>query len=126
VSGKFASQVEAFADKSKRRQLAIFRESVQRVSHESNTPQAQGGKMPVDTGFLRNSQGASLTGLPATGAQPVELVLLTTKVGDTIWVGWTAEYAKYMEARYAFMRSAAQNWQFIVKRVTEEVKTRFP
>ena len=40
----FASQVKAFADKAQRRQLAIFRESAQRLAHRANTPQDQGGK----------------------------------------------------------------------------------
>ncbi len=84
-----------------------------------------GGKMPVDTGFLRGSLAASKTGMPAGGAGPPELVLLTTKLGDSIFMGWTANYAIFMEARYGFQRSAAQNWNYIVTSVTAEVRSRF-
>lgn len=99
--------VQLWAGKCERRTLAVFRDSAQRLTTEANRPQARGGKMPVDTRFLRGSLVASLTGLPDEQSQPVELVLLDTRIGDTIWIGWTANYARAMEARYAFMRSAA-------------------
>lgn len=57
---------------------------------------------------------------------PIELVAAQANLGDTIWIGWTAEYAIYMEARYGFMRSEAQNWTYIVQQITAEVKVRIP
>ena len=108
------------------RDRAVFRESAQRLAQQANVPRAQGGNMPVDTGYLRNSQGASLQGMPSTGAQPPALVLLSTKLGDSIYMGWTANYAIYMEARYGFARLAAQNWDFIVDKAVAEVKRRYP
>ncbi len=138
MAGKFEAQVRAFADKAKRRQTAIFRQSTQDVAQESNTPRGQGGKMPIDTGFLRASQAASKLGMPSgpgKGAAgtlynrplgiPVEVVLLNANLGDTVWVGWTANYAPVMEQRYGFMRSAAQNWQSIVDRVASDVRSRY-
>jgi hypothetical protein len=99
------------------RQDGILRQSVQDVVHEANTPQAQGGKMPVDTGFLRGSLAASTSGLPVANGIPVELAILDWKPAESsLWIGWTAKYARHMEARYGFMRSAAQNWPAIVKR----------
>lgn len=135
----FASQVKAFADKAQRRQLAIFRESAQRVAQRANVPQAQGGKLPVNTGFMRASQAGSVSGMPAGPGkgepgrlynaplgQPVELAILQARIGGTVHIGWTANYARFMEARYGFMRSEAQNWGSIVNDVTTEVKRRYP
>lgn len=126
MAGNFANQVRAFADKARRRQTGIFRASVQALSEMASVPRAQGGNMPVDTGYLRNSLAASASGMPATGAAPPQVVLLSLQAGATIYVGWTANYAIYMEYRYGFARLAAQNWDSIVARVTQEAWTRFP
>jgi hypothetical protein len=134
----FGKQVADWTAKAKRATLAVHRESAQRLAHEANVPRAQGGKLPVDTGFMRNSMAASLNGMPsgpgkgrpgviytAPVGQPVELVILQARLGGSIWMGWTANYAIYMEARYGFARSAAQNWNYIVASVTNEVRARF-
>ncbi len=84
--------------------------------------------MRVDTGFLRASGQASLTGLPsgpsdkseAPGQFDYTFVLAQARLGGTIWFGWTANYAIYREFQDGFMRSAAQNWQDIVAQVARE------
>ena len=58
--------------------------------------------------------------------QPVELALLQVKIGGSVWMAWVAEYSRFMETRYGFMRSEAQNWGRIVNTVTTEVKRRYP
>lgn len=141
MAGSFAAQVAAFQEKCERRGLAIFRESTQRVAQRAGVPEARGGKMPVDTGNLRNSVAGSTTGMPAVGAQPPELVLLTVRLGDTVWVGWTAAYAmrmeygfqgadslgrEYSQAGRGFLRAQIQMWDSIVSDVTAEVRRRFP
>lgn len=141
MASKFGEQVRAFAEKAKQRQEVIFRESAQRVMEQANTPIAQGGRMPVDTGFLRNSVVASTSGVPDGGSGPPALVFAQMEVGQTVWAGWTARYALRMEygfygedklgrvyaqAGNGFMRAAAQNWAFIVAEVTNEVKARIP
>lgn len=86
--------------------------------------------MPIDTGFLRASGQASLIGLPVGPSNQAEppgqfdyaFTIAQMHVGDTLWFGWTAEYAKYMEFRYGFMRLAAQNWSAIVNQVAREVR----
>lgn len=126
MAGNFANQVAAFAEKARRRQTGIFRASAQALAEMANVPRAQGGNMPVDTGFLRNSLAASSSGMPATGAAPPQVVLLSLQAGATIYIGWTANYAIYMEYRYGFARLAAQNWNSIVARATQEAWTRYP
>lgn len=143
---KFSAQVDAWVRKSKARGEAIFKESVDRVIEEAQTegpsvanPGGGPGKMPIDIGFLRASGQASLTGMPTGPRRPAEGALARTynsddatltisraKLGDTIHWGWTADYARAMEARYGFLRSAAQNWRPIVDAVTAEAKRRFP
>ncbi len=137
MANKFGDQVKAFAEKAKAMQLAIFRESAQRLFEEANTQEGEGGKMPVDTGFLRNSRAASTEGMPADGAMDPNLVFAGMELGQTVWAGWTAVYAmrmehgfqgadslgrEYAQAGKGFARAAAQRWDFIVAEVTAEVK----
>ena len=139
---KFGAQVNAWARKSERRLEAIFKESAQRVIEQAQTvgPSVAnpgggaGGKLPVDSGFLRASGQASLTGWPV-GPSRVEdgmgqfdysITIAGAKLGQTIFWGWSAAYAGIAEERYGFMRSAAQNWGSIVSAVTREAQVRFP
>lgn len=139
MASRFSAQVDAFVLKSRRRMTAVFRESVQRVGEEANTTVFEGGKLPIDTGFLRASYAVSLNGMPFglgeppdRSAQyrndpgPVDLVIASAEVGDTLHGGWTARYAGIQEERNGFMRSSAQRWQQIVEGVVREVKVRFP
>jgi hypothetical protein len=138
----FAAQVSAWVRETEQRMTAVFRESAQRVIAEAQKPVAQGGRMRVDTGFLRASGTASLNGLPpATRDRPGEgafaynpvaatLVIAGAGIGDTIYFGWTASYARHREygtssqAPDAFMRTAAQQWPAIVARVSGELQSR--
>lgn len=141
----FSKQVGAFRDKARRRSLAIFRESVQRLAHQANRSRFDGGRTPIDTGFLVASFVASKSGVPSgpgrgraraageTGllytsplGQPVEVVILSAQLGDSIWAGWSANYSVFMEERYGFFRTGSQNWQNIVNEVTVEAKRRIP
>lgn len=141
MATKFGDQVKAFAEKAKQRQLAIFRESAQALMEEANTQEGEGGKMPVDTGFLRNSSAASVDGMPSDTAGDSSLVFSDLELGQTVWAGWTAVYAMRMEhgfygedslgrtyaqAGKGFARAAAQNWTFIVERATQAVKDQIP
>lgn len=136
----FEAQVQAVVEKFQRIALAHFRETAQRVMEEANKPESQGGKMPVDTGFLRNSVAASHSGMPRTGSGPVELVIATTRLDQPLWIGWTAAYARRMEYGYmgtdgagrsysvrgkGFMRSATQQWRSIGEAAARDVLRRF-
>jgi hypothetical protein len=101
--------------------------------------------MPVRTGFLRNSGKAAKEGMPsgerraARGGQrgkktafdrqarpQIALLIANTMPGEKIYFGWTAAYARRMEYRYHFMRSAAQNWQKIVNAAARRAKQEIP
>ena len=129
----------AFERKLDRLGLAVFRESAQDLARVANTPIAQGGRMPVDTSNLRNSFVASKSGVPGSGGSALELVLLDVRLGDSVWMGWTAAYALRMEygfygadslgrvysqGGYGFMRAAALQWPQIVDRAVSRVALR--
>lgn len=141
ASSKFGKEVQAIAEKVKQRNLAIFRATAQRVAEIASEPEASGGRMPVDTGFLRNSMAASISGMPGSASQPLPLVLLQAELGSSVFVGWTAAYAmrmeygfygedslgrEYLQPGKAFLRGAVQQWTSIVNDVTIEARKRYP
>lgn len=133
--GKFSASIKDFAEHSKQAMDAVVKQSVQDVVNEANTPIAKGGRMHVDTGFLRASGQMSLTGMPsgpgrgepngsyATDDASVITSLANVNIGrDTIFYGWIANYARFREYKDAFLRSAAQRWQTIVSNNARKVK----
>lgn len=145
AQGRFAAQVDAWTRKTKARMDAVRKESAQRVVEIMQTPgpsvanpgASGGGRLPIDTGFLRSSlQGVIGDALPAVRFKPegdrkhsydggqVNLTIAGSTLGDTIVVAYTANYAKFAEARYAFVRLAAQQWPRVVNEVVREAKSR--
>ncbi len=133
----FEADVTAWARKTENRLEAVFRSSVQEVARQAQQPIEKGGNMPVDTGFLRNSGQAALNRMPSgdsysdpsdsAGKQVMDATAVTiarANLGDAIIFGWTARYAPFMEARYAFMRTAAANWRSIVAKEADRIKAR--
>lgn len=91
---KFIADVEAFANRTKEQMLRVARQSIQDVVRQAQTPVAQGGDMPVDTGFLRNSLITEVRGTQAgKGSDSFVLGLAVMQLGDPFQVAWTAEYA---------------------------------
>jgi hypothetical protein len=140
----FSARVAAFAEMVPGAIEAVFKESVQEVVEEMQKPVGQGGRMRVDTGFLRASLMASTAAMPRInlGSQPadggtysadfgqIEAVIAGADVHDTLYFGYTAAYAGHREfgsngqAPDAFVRSAAQQWQGIVERQAADLKRR--
>ncbi|MGK9264668.1 HK97 gp10 family phage protein [Sinorhizobium meliloti] len=139
----FSAAVAQWADKVEGAVKAIFKEATQEVVEEMQRPVGQGGRMRVDTGFLRASLLASSTSMPAiSAAKPVEggtytpdfgqieAVIAGADIGDTLYFGYTASYAGYREygangqPADGFVRLAAQNWPIIVDRKAAELKAR--
>lgn len=133
----FSAQVDDIILVNEKRMLALVRESTQRVIDEAQTPVAKGGKMRVDTGFLRASGRIGFNSVPAGVVRdadakksyefdiaPIALELGNIKLGDTVFFTWSANYAAYREAYDGFLSSAVQNWPQIVTQVTEEIRQR--
>ena len=125
----FTAQIKAFTDRAKEKLETVVKASAQEVFSIAQTPKAQGGRMPVDTGFLRNSLVAELNGSTvAGGADAYVLAVAGMDLGDTVFAGWTAKYARHMEYGTSrtpgnfYMLAAAQQWQAIVARNAELVR----
>lgn len=138
MAGSFSAQVDAWVLKSQRRMLAVFRESAQRTISVAQS------RIPVDTGFARASVRASLEAMPpidpgstntkgsSVGYNSSEIVLTIAgaELGQTIYVGWTANYVGLLEqgsskqAPSGFVRLAALQWQQTVNEVVAEAKAR--
>jgi hypothetical protein len=131
----FSAQVGDWVAKSETLLTGVIQESAQRVFNEARLPVAQGGRMRVDTGFLRNSATAAIDsipsgpssaseGEPAGGDAQITLTIAKFKPGSRINMVFTANYALARESKDAFVRMAAQRWQDIVREVTSELKQR--
>jgi len=131
----FSAQVDYWARKAGRNMLTVVKESASRLADQAQTTINEGGKLPIDTGYLRASFVATVNAsLPPSRARPgddatytydgspIDLTINAMNLGDVLNMGWTANYAGFMEYRYGFMRSAAQNWPVIVRQVTREVQ----
>lgn len=142
----FSFKVDDFVAKSKEKMLAVVKNSIQDLVIEAEQPVGQGGKMRVDTGFLRQSGVASVNELPSglsvgrkrkkgeegvlpeykKQAENRSLLLALGKMnfGDIFYYGWTANYAQYRESYDGFLESAAQNWQKIVDRQVKRLRNK--
>lgn len=130
MTKSFTASVQAFADKTAAQMRDVMRESVQDVLDIAQTPKAQGGRMPVDTGFLRNSVASGLNGaFSAPGADSYELTIAGMDLGDVARFAWTADYAIHQElgtstmAGNFFVGSAAAQWPQIVEANAARVKS---
>ena len=133
----FSKQVKNWQNATELRIELAFQESIQDLAREANTPRDKGGNVPVDTGFLINSLAAELNSIPVGPSEPPEnymnqqwdatpvlLVVNNAKIGDSVTLGYTANYAQKMELKYAFLRLAAQNWPQIVANVVKKIDKR--
>lgn len=122
----FAADVEAWVRESEEVMVNVMRASINDAVVMSQKPRGQGGKMPVDTGFLRSSGLGSLNGWPsgpderpgngpfAWDGESITTTLAGMTVGDTFYFGWTAVYALRQETYNGFMETTQQKWQSIV------------
>lgn len=134
MTKSFVAQVSSIVLKHKELVDGIARESIQELVKEANKPKAKGGRMPVDTGFLRASGQMSLTGMP-TGpvrgdpekkyrAPEAYAVLDGVTAGMTVFFGWTAIYARKQNLYNGFLDGALMNWQKIVNKVVRKLAKR--
>lgn len=90
----FAAQLKDFESFSERKLRQIHQQAAQKVVEAAQTTVARGGRMPVDTGNLRNSL---VSGLNGSFGQPSEVSYVLTianfDLGDVAQFAWSAEYA---------------------------------
>ena len=106
-----------------------------------------GGRMRVDTGFLRASIQAGIGSMPSgptrgkkrsagqkgliypinssVSGEPVPVTLLRWNLNETLFVGWTANYARPREAKDGFLRGAVEKWDQTVFKAVKKVERNF-
>ncbi|QHG70159.1 hypothetical protein [Ensifer adhaerens] len=145
----FAAQVSEWVKQEQAREAAVLRTAAQMVANDVRITTAQGGRMPFDTGNLKNSLMASTTAMPTvdqgekeypdnTGS--IELMIADLSIGETLYLGFQAAYGPRMEygfvgadslgrvynqQGFGFVEAAAQDWPQTVKRAEEQVRGRF-
>lgn len=131
---RITAQVGKIVSRNQERLAVLAKMSFQDVVDEAQTPTAKGGKMRVDTGFLRASGQASLNGLPTgpvrgdpdkkykTDESTVVTVLSNFTLGMTIFFGWSANYAQARNLYDGYRDTAVQNWKQIVKRNAAKIR----
>jgi hypothetical protein len=135
MAGWRGTDPEKWVGKVKARNLAVVRFSIEALAEAAQTPRARGGLLPVDTANLRNSfvsavgqmpSGPSEGNLRDWNAGALVLTLANTRLGDTVFLGWTAKYARPMEARYGYMKGAAMGWRGFVDQAIQRAKAANP
>jgi hypothetical protein len=135
MAQSFAATVGDWCHKVPNALEAVFKESAQGLVSQLNE------LVPVDTGFLRASLMASTSAMPQlTRANPgmpapddlgeIMLVIAGAEIGDTLYLGYTANYASYVHygaqgrAPRPWVTMVAQRWVSIVEAKAAEVKQR--
>lgn len=99
--------------KSTMRMEAVMQTTVERVCERAQTPEDQGGKMPVVTSTLRNSFMSSLNGSTfLSGPASYLMVVNDFGIGDTLEFGWggmAKEYAARVNFGYVGTDAAGRN-----------------
>jgi hypothetical protein len=129
----FSKDVKRHTDQYRKRLAFVAKTATLNVANDANkvgpsvaNPDGgDGGNMPVDTGALRASQVGQPGSMPGDGGETVAAALIRWKPGeDEFYVGWYMEYARAMEAKYGFMRLAAQKWDEIVSKAVAQAKSK--
>ncbi|WPZ05661.1 hypothetical protein [Pelagerythrobacter marinus] len=116
---------------------ALLRNSVQELAKEAGSTIPNGGRVPVRTGNLARSVVVDnkppvrdAEGVVHTMSADFSLGVAGLKPGDTIYIGWTAIYARrmnygfvgddslgrtYNQSGFGFAEAAASKWDGIVK-----------
>jgi len=123
--------LDQWTKKSKRRIDAVLKDATQSVIAVAQQTKAKGGRMPVDTGNLRNSLQSSVAGgAMGEGASSYILAAAGMKGGDLATFTWTAEYAAAVNNGNRgrpgahFVEGAVDQWPAIVRASIAKAKAR--
>lgn len=134
----FSEQIAAFNRKAESRLRAAARTAVQDTVEEAQTVRGRGGRMRVRFGFLRASIAAAIGQMPSGETENPDkrtfdyspdsiaatLLRWDPNSGESIFVGWTANYARHREAHDGFLRGAVENWDQHVDKAAKEATRR--
>lgn len=140
----FAATVAEWAKETDARLLATVQTAALDMVNDMQTTRAKGGRMRVDTGFLRASGRGAINVMPSGPSEkpadaptgqytgiydnfdgyPLGAVIQDLKLGDTFFFGWTANYATVRETYDGFVSVAVQDWQGYIDRATKKLRNR--
>lgn len=143
AAGPWSRKIEERMQTYNKRLEAVFKSSAQDVVRGMTRPRAKGGNMRVKTGFLRSSLMASTATMPLINptsrpppgtpdstydfsAGPAIGVIISARLTDEIYLGFTASYAAPREHWDGFIEAERLKWPQTVKRNTERAKAAFP
>jgi hypothetical protein len=136
VALDLGAQLDAWTKETSARMLAVYKGSVQEFVSRAQF------RIPVDTGFARASIRGSFEAMPeidpnAAGIpgqsydfdmSSIVLLINSAQPGQTIYIGWTANYVPYLEyghsqqAPNGFIGITALEWPQIVAGEIEKAK----
>lgn len=133
----FASEVKKHTEEYRKRIRIVARESVQETVEMAQKSIYKGGRMRVDTGFLRASVQGGIDQMPSgpvvnelgrsfrdgeqIAGEPVSVTLLKWEPADQVlFIGWTANYARHREYQDGFLRGATELWGKTVDKVAKK------
>jgi hypothetical protein len=134
----FADQVKRFTRDYQKRLERTARTAVQDLEGEITATRGEGGRLRVDTGFLRASLGWGLGSMPAgptdgegsysandtlTG-DPLPVALAKWDFSQPLYGGFSANYARPREYKDGFVRGGTEKWDTIVESAARRVKAR--
>jgi len=125
------AQLDQWTKKTERRIDAVLKDATQTVISVAQTPKSKGGRLPVDTGNLRNSLQSSIAGgASGEGKESYIMVAGNMKGGDVATFTWTAEYAAAVNngrngrPGAHFVEGAVDQWPAIVRASIAKAKAR--
>ena len=125
------AQLDQWTKKTEKRIDAVLKDATQSVVAVAQQTKAKGGRMPVDTGNLRNSLQSSVAGGAMNeGASSYILVAGNMNGGDVATFTWTAEYAAAVNNGNRgrpgahFVEGAVDQWPAIVRASIRKAKAR--
>jgi len=121
--------LDQWTKKTEKRIDAVLKDATQSVVAVAQQTKAKGGRMPVDTGNLRNSLRSSVAGgAMGEGASSYIMVAGNMKGGDLATFTWTAEYAAAVNNGNRgrpgahFVEGAVDQWPAIVRASIRKAK----
>ena len=123
--------LDQWTKKTERRINAVLKDATQSVVAVAQVTKAKGGRMPVDTGNLRNSLVSTIAGgASGQGEESYIMAAATMTGGDVATFTWTAEYAAAVNNGNRgrpgahFVEGAVDQWPAIVRASIAKAKAR--
>ena len=138
--GQFSNKIRQFREQYRKRYRATARLAVSDTIRMAQRTTGEGGRMRVQTGFLRASVQGAINHMPSgptsnednkqyaggtqVAGEPIAVTLAKWDPlkGQVLFIGWTANYARPREYKDGFLRGSVEMWDSTVDRAAARVK----